>query len=31
LFERTVGCVYRETLGQGTATENPAIDTSQKA
>jgi exoribonuclease-2 len=30
LFERTVGCVYRETLGQGTAAENSAIDTSQK-
>jgi exoribonuclease-2 len=31
LFERTVSCVYRETLGQGDPTAGEAEDTGQKA
>jgi exoribonuclease-2 len=31
LLERTVGCIYRETLGGDPAVENVTSDTSQKA
>ena len=31
LFERTVGCVYRETLGPAVVAENSEAGTSQKA
>jgi hypothetical protein len=31
LFERTVTCIYRETLGQGSAAPDEALDTGQKA
>jgi hypothetical protein len=31
LLERTVSCIYRETLGEAPAVENVTVDPSQKA